>query len=97
MFPRDTTRRDGFRQKRQRSSVVLPRTPSEAPEVPERLASLLFANQDNTGKPRQLTFSGADSMPCFAAATLSRLLFLTMYMASSARCSSSAFVFESVG
>ena len=40
---------------------------------------------------------GVDNRPCLAAATLSRLLFLTMYIASSAKCSNSALVFESVG
>ncbi len=43
-----------------------------------------------------LTYA-VESRPCLAAATLSRLLFFTMYMASSARCSNSALVFESVG
>lgn len=37
------------------------------------------------------------SMPWFAAATLSRVLFLTMYMASSARCSNCALVLASLG
>ena len=48
-------------------------------------------------KTEETRYYGAERSPSCAAATLSRVVFLTRYMASSARCSNSALVFASVG
>ena len=47
--------------------------------------------------PADSAAAASGKMPMFAAATLSRLVFLTRYMASSARCSKPSLVRESMG
>jgi hypothetical protein len=51
-------------------------------------------SDDSTGS---LLVTRSGKIPMLAAATASRLVFLTRYMASSARCRSPSLVFESTG
>src|SRR5690348_3621801 len=68
--------------------------------VKQNLAGLYSrACADEGGYPAlsALAAGASGRIPIFAAATLSRFVFFTRYIASSARCSSPSFVRESTG
>ena len=63
----------------------------------ERNEANMQTNEAKNNHPADSAVAVLGRIPMFAAATLSRLVFLTKYMASSARCSKPSLVRESTG